>query len=177
MLDFETVGLLGDLIRRVSAGAGYYPLNLRYEIGTGFMLPFHLTELLKKLRINCVFDVGANVGQYALMLRRNGYRGYIFSFEPVTKTFDSLKEAARGDEYWKTFKVALGAHRGVAQINRTSLSALDSFRRPSQLWDQILPNISVVDTEEVEVRTLDDGFPERQRATMSTLLEARHTRF
>jgi FkbM family methyltransferase len=140
--------------------AGYYPLNLRYEIGTGFMLQFHLAELLKKLRINCVFDVGANVGQYALMLRRNRYRGYIFSFEPVTTTFASLQEAARGDEKWKPFKVALGASPGVAQINVTSLSALNSFRRPGQLWNQILPNISVVDKENVDVRTLDDVFPE-----------------
>jgi FkbM family methyltransferase len=140
--------------------AGYYPLNLRYEIGTGFMLPFHLAQLLKKLRINCVFDVGANVGQYALMLRRNSYRGYIFSFEPVTATFASLQGAARGDEKWKPFKVALGASRGVAQINVTSLSALNSFRRPSKLWDRVLPTISVVDAEDVEVRTLDDMFPE-----------------
>ena len=123
------------------------------------MLPFHLAELLKKLRINCVFDVGANVGQYAQMLRRNGYRGYIFSFEPVSKTFTSLEEAARGDERWKTFKVALGASRGVAQINLTSLSALNSFRRPGELWDHVLPTIAVVDKEEVEVRTLDDIFP------------------
>jgi FkbM family methyltransferase len=156
----RTVGRLGDLVRRVSARAGYYPLNLRYEIGTGFMLPFHLAELLKKLRINCVFDVGANVGQYARMLRRNGYRGYIFSFEPVTKTFTSLEEAARGDERWKTMKVALGASRGVAQINLTSLSALNSFRRPGELWNRVLPTIAVIDKEDVEVHTLDDVFPE-----------------
>jgi hypothetical protein len=48
---------------------------------------------------------------------------------------------------------------GVAQINLTSLSALNSFRRPSKLWDRVLPTISVVDTEDVEVRTLDDMFP------------------
>ena len=38
-----------------------------------------LIKHLKNSKINTVFDVGANVGQYALMLRRFGYKGKIIS--------------------------------------------------------------------------------------------------
>jgi FkbM family methyltransferase len=160
VLDFDSVGLLGNIMRRVSARMGYYPVNLRHEIGTGFMLPFHLAEVLKRLRINCVFDVGANVGQYGQMLRTAGYFGYIFSFEPVTKTFTTLQAAARGDEHWKTFKIALGASSGVQAINLTSYSELNSFRLAGEVWDRLLPTVKLTDKEVVEVRTLDDVFPE-----------------
>ena len=70
VIDSGSVGLMGDLIRRVRALAGYSPVNLQHEIGTGFMLPFHLAEVLRQLETNCVFDVGANVGQYGHMPRR-----------------------------------------------------------------------------------------------------------
>ncbi len=127
------------------------------------MLPFHLSDVLKRLGINCVFDVGANIGQYGRMLRTAGYRGYIFSFEPVTDTFATLEETARADEQWKTFKVALGASRGVQAINLTSYSELNSFRRPGDLWNRVLPTVTLTDKEDVEVRTLDEVFPELTR--------------
>jgi FkbM family methyltransferase len=160
VLDFDSVGLLGNMLRRVCADMGYYPINLRHEIGTGFMLPFHLADVFKRLQINCVFDVGANVGQYGRILRNACYRGYIFSFEPVTETFTTLQAAARGDEHWKTFKIALGASAGAQAVNLTSYSELNSFRRPDKGWDRILPTVRFTGTEDVEVRTLDDVFPE-----------------
>ena len=43
-----------------------------------------LIKHLKNSKINTVFDVGANVGQYALMLRRFGYKGKII-FELLEK--------------------------------------------------------------------------------------------
>jgi hypothetical protein len=44
---------------------------------------FHLKQVFERFGVDCVFDVGANVGQYAELLRqRVGYRGEILSSEP-----------------------------------------------------------------------------------------------
>jgi hypothetical protein len=41
--------------------------------------PEFLRQFLTAFHIDCVFDVGANIGQYAEMLRNIGYSGLIIS--------------------------------------------------------------------------------------------------
>lgn len=48
-------------------------------------------EVLLRLEIDCVFDVGANCGQYGQNLREIGYRGTILSFEPGLLAFRDLE--------------------------------------------------------------------------------------
>ena len=55
-----------------------------------------LTELFSRYSINCVFDVGANTGQYVHFLRQFiGYRGRVISFEPVFHCYESLSKKSR----------------------------------------------------------------------------------
>src|ERR1700733_4449511 len=73
----------------------------------------HLRRLFELLNIDCVFDVGANTGQYTKMIRKYvGYRGPVVSFEPNPDVATILRENARGDNDWLVEEVALGATVG-----------------------------------------------------------------
>ncbi|HXU82134.1 MAG TPA: FkbM family methyltransferase, partial [Polyangia bacterium] len=66
-----------------------------------------ITDLLAQQQIDAVLDVGANVGQYALLLRSWGYRGRIISFEPLSAQFQQLKAQADRDPAWEVFNIGL----------------------------------------------------------------------
>lgn len=76
--------IVNDSVLKVSRSPGYDIVPLRETHERDFAL--HLGQLLSKLEIDCVLDVGANVGQYRDFLRDQVlYRGTIVSFEPVTR--------------------------------------------------------------------------------------------
>ena len=68
----------------------------------------HLSELLPILQTDCVFDVGANRGQFAQSLREIGYAGHIVSFEPNPSLIPVLEAACADDPRWTVQAVALG---------------------------------------------------------------------
>jgi FkbM family methyltransferase len=76
----------------------------------------HIAWLLHHYEINCVLDVGANVGQFANELRRHGYTGHIASFEPVPQFVEKLQVASAGDDRWTIHQMALGTSEGVLPI-------------------------------------------------------------
>jgi FkbM family methyltransferase len=114
----------------------------------------HLKKLLRLLQINCVLDVGANRGQFAVELRRIGYRGRIVSFEPVEREFAILRNAFRNDPEWQGYQVALGNETAVVSMNVTVGNTVTS--------SLLKPAIDTkhLETEEVQVRRLDELFPE-----------------
>ena len=78
-----------------------------------------MSTMLSWHKVNLVFDVGANVGQYVSELRSHvGYRGRIISFEPMSLAHEKLTRAAVKDELWDVHeRVAIGAVDGMVSIN------------------------------------------------------------
>ncbi len=67
-----------------------------------------LQRLLAHFDVDCVFDVGANTGQYATMLRRKtGFKGRIISFEPIPEAAEEIRRKARHDQLWTVEELAL----------------------------------------------------------------------
>jgi FkbM family methyltransferase len=110
--------------------------------------------VLTKLSIDCVFDVGANRGQYGNDLRDIGYKGWIVSFEPVRSTFEDLSRVAARRPPWKVFQYALGAENGQAEINVVESDILASFLAPLGPT-KTHPTNRVTGRETVQVRRLD----------------------
>ncbi|MEU0782222.1 FkbM family methyltransferase [Streptomyces sp. NPDC006173] len=114
----------------------------------------HVTALLDRYAVNCVFDVGANSGQYARQLRRLGYTGRIVSFEPTTETFGRLRKAAEGDPDWLVFQMGLGREDTSLSIH-VDWKSMNSLLPPSDYGKGRYKRFATSRTEEIEVRRLD----------------------
>jgi FkbM family methyltransferase len=116
----------------------------------------HLANVLHSREIDCVFDVGANSGQYGMFLRELGYRGYIISFEPVNAVFRKLKETSKGDDKWLCFDYALGDKNESKVINVYKSTVFSSFLTANDYSKNIWHSLEDVVPETVQVRRLGD---------------------
>ena len=122
-----------------------------------YLLREHVAWVLRELDINCVLDVGANVGQYAQLLRREGYAGRIVSFEPVPALADELRRTAEGDPNWSVMQCALGEADEEAEINVRpgSMSSLLPSSDFGKAWSGRLRE---AETQAISIRRLDGLF-------------------
>jgi FkbM family methyltransferase len=115
-----------------------------------------LAAVLEHFGISCVFDVGANCGQYGAMLRESGYRGRIVSFEPLAEAHEALARRAAGDARWQVApRVALGERDGEVEIEVSAESDMSSILPQSALLRRVSPSSTVIGTESVPLRRLD----------------------
>lgn len=121
----------------------------------------HTINLINHYKIDLVLDVGANNGQFGSLLRREGYKGEIHSFEPVSHSFDNLKKTSLNDAKWFVHKLAMGAANGKEIINVSKASDMSSFLDSNDFGEEEFKKINVVHKETVEVETMD-GFLARQ---------------
>jgi FkbM family methyltransferase len=124
-----------------------------------------LQELFELLEVDCVLDVGANVGQYRNFLRAEvGYTGRIVSFEPIPRNVARLRECAAADPAWHIEPYALGAVPGPATFNVTAESVFSSFLKPTAGSAELFRGDSAVTERiEVQVRMLDEVLPGLER--------------
>ncbi|MER6348690.1 FkbM family methyltransferase [Streptomyces sp. NPDC001595] len=114
----------------------------------------HVAAMLELYGVNCVFDVGANAGQYAGRLRRLGYTGRIVSFEPASDAFARLRDAARDDPDWHVHPCALGREDTVSTIH-TGWNTMNSLLPPSDYGRDRYRRFAAIRTEQIEIRRLD----------------------
>src|SRR5258708_39170792 len=67
-----------------------------------------LLRLLDHHAVRQAFDVGANVGQYGMFMRKNGYRGRLVSFEPLSGALPLPRRRAAADPGWPVGPRRLG---------------------------------------------------------------------
>lgn len=123
-------------------------------------LATHLRKVFDIHRITCVFDVGANLGQYRQFLREDvGWKGPVVSFEPVRRYFNQL----RHDEMSRAFNYALGNETAARAITVFDSPGLASIHSPDvEAMDRLLPrgNVQVEGRETIQIRRLSDVFAE-----------------
>mgnify|MGYP001795887383 CR=1 FL=1 len=92
--------------------------NTRYR--RGFAKDVH--DLIPNWEPQVIFDIGANVGQTAVAFTQFFPKAFIYSFEPVPKSFQKLNAVASQHTNVRAFQIAFGDYSGTANmtVNGTS---------------------------------------------------------
>ena len=89
---------------------------------------YHLKTFFSQFGVDCVFDVGANAGQYADMLRQQvKFKGPIISFEPDPSLASRLLRRAKEHDNWYIQPVALTDREGTVNFNISSNNQFSSI--------------------------------------------------
>ncbi|MCC5870717.1 MAG: FkbM family methyltransferase [Gammaproteobacteria bacterium] len=145
----RSVGLFRD--RRI----GRYTVLREPEL-YAYWEEVHLRRLFALLGVDCVFDVGANRGQYAQLLRqRVGYTGLLVSFEPIPALARVLRDQAAADPDWVIDESALAADNGAHEFNIMATSEFSSLSTPCHEESGRFRALNrIVDTIAVDTETL-----------------------
>jgi FkbM family methyltransferase len=106
-----------------------------------YLLPerTHLTRFFEHFSVDCVFDVGANIGQYRDLLRDEvEFTGPIVSFEPIPELAADLHAKCSSDAKWFVETTALDREPGPAVLHIMRDSQFSSLLSPASDQPTIL---------------------------------------
>lgn len=129
-----------------------------YEVHKqSLFVPRRRLKIMQGLGINFVLDVGANDGMYASDLRRSGYHGKMWSYEPLHEAFANLDKAAASDHLWRAINCGCGASAGSAKINVAKNSHSSSLLPMLETHSAFAQASTYISQETVSVCSLDES--------------------
>jgi FkbM family methyltransferase len=150
---FRDVVRRGARRLRIEGSAPYLKLKKLYPRPSEIS---HLAKMLAWHKVTVVFDIGANVGQFARELRLAGFAERIVSFEPLSKAHARLLKTAKGDRNWTVApQMAIGSSDCVVDINIARDSVSSSVLGMLDAHLEAAPDSVYVGTERVRMRRLD----------------------
>lgn len=115
-----------------------------------------LIAAMNKVNTNIVFDIGANIGQFASEIRRKGYEGKIISFEPLVSARKKLVELSAKDPNWLVHEqTAIGNTNGFIEINVSKNSVSSSILDMLGTHSDAEKNSVYIGKEKTPISTLD----------------------
>lgn len=116
-----------------------------------------LVRELNSRQVETIYDVGANLGQYALSCFAAGFEGMIISFEPQADIHSRISKSAASNPNWEVYRrCAVGRKSGTATINRAANSVSTSLLPIETTHTLAAPNSRTVGVETVDVLSLHD---------------------
>lgn len=112
-------------------------------------------QLLSKLNIDTLFDVGANIGQFSENIRRYGYKNKIISFEPLSEAFEVLKKKTKNDKLWNICNTAIGDIDDTIEINVSKNLQSSSFLPMKEAHLKAAPYSQYYKKEKVKIARID----------------------
>ena len=118
-------------------------------------------SMLRTHNVNLIFDVGANAGQFGVLLREIGFDGKIVSFEPLSDARESLQNISRNDPMWQiALQTAIGEENGEIEIQIAGNSQSSSVLDMLDTHVRAAPDSKYIGKEKVALRTLDSIAPD-----------------
>jgi FkbM family methyltransferase len=115
---------------------------------------------LQDMDINSVFDVGANVGQFAQEIRTALPEAFIYSFEPLAECYSKLVSTFTHDQKFRAFKCALGEKEEHITMNKSAYTPSSSLLPMADSHKKLFPHTKDSSPETITVRTLDTVWSE-----------------
>mgnify|MGYP001583914303 CR=1 FL=1 len=123
----------------------------------------------KSYNFKTVVDIGANAGQFSLVMKKNFPKASIFAFEPLNQPFLTYSKIFEGDRYVKIFNSAIAPNTGVVNINVSKSCDSSSLLEISDLQDEIFPGTSAIGLENITTGPLDSFVSKEQIKGVSLL--------
>lgn len=111
-------------------------------------------EFFISRNIDTVVDVGANIGQFGREIRDLGFRGQIYSFEPMSKAYERLLKEAEKDNNWKAVNLGVSDRAGETTINISEYSVFSSLHEIKASAGNFDARSRYTSTEKIRLQTL-----------------------
>jgi FkbM family methyltransferase len=132
--------------------SGYY----QQIIGEQFFIEKILPDLFEKESKPVFFDVGANVGDYSLALRKTFPNAAIYSFEPVKDTFDTLSKNT-GAHHIDLYNIGFGDKAGTGiiynTVNNINTEIASLYK---DVFSDLFKSDDTISTTEFQMDTIDN---------------------
>src|ERR1700690_268886 len=114
-----------------------------------------LQTIIGNFDIKTVIDVGANEGQYAESLIEHGFKGAIYSLEPIPSVFEVLKKKSVKHAQWSVFNLGVGSRKGELIINVSQNLASSSIFNVTPVSLASEPKTRITHQERINMTTID----------------------
>lgn len=134
-----------DLRNDVGISRDLFLFKKREHVSVDYVLDNHVFK-----QGTDIIDIGANIGYYAMLEARSiGDTGMVYAIEPVRKNFENLNSniELNGIQNIKTFHIAIGDKKGVAEMN---VAEKGNFSSVSEI-----NHVAYEGKEKVDMTTLD----------------------
>lgn len=123
--------------------------------GNVFQPPLQsLVLAMRENSVDCVLDVGANGGQFAIDLRISGYKKEIHSFEPSSTGYSVLEKKSKNDQNWSAYQYGFGNKVERKILKVTSNNGLSSSVLNLSKHKHYFPDAKVLFEEEIQLNTI-----------------------
>jgi FkbM family methyltransferase len=104
--------------------------------------------------INTFIDVGANKGQFSLLVNSLFPKKNILAFEPIKSEYLIYKKIFNNNRNIRCFNFGLGNKIETQKLYLTKSFDSSSFLKPSKIQNNLFRNTNIVSTETVKIKKL-----------------------